>query len=165
MTGNFQFSIADKCSTYHFDIHEVRTLLQTTFANVQYMYCLEYLKISWQLSILFGKWIIWNDKKQKTIFKKVHGFVYKLNIQIIHKPSSVKTLNMKSSKFKLMSVYIVAPRTERAPPSEGVLARSPSIFTSIFTCGLAKRQRKIHSNYLLNSQLETFLLIPLWFYS
>lgn len=58
---------------------------------------------------------------------------------------------------------MVAPRTEREPPSEGVLARSPSIFTSIFTCGLEKRQRQIHSNYLLNSQLETFLFIPMWF--
>lgn len=82
---------------------------------------------------------------QKKIWKTT-AFKVSTN-QALQKPSTWR----KSSKFKSESFYMVAARTEWAPPSEGVMARSPSIFTSIFTCGTCglKSIRKTSKPWLL----------------
>lgn len=118
-------------------------------------YCLEHTKFPDDFlkikSMLTGKWIIWSDLNHfwvKKIIWKTTVFKVSTN-QALQKPSTWR----KSSKFKSESFYMVAARTEWAPPSEGVMARSPSIFTSIFTCGTCglKSMRKNSKPWLIRN--------------
>lgn len=127
-------------------------------AKISYFFCkvlLRTYKISW-----------WFFKDQKHVNRKMDNLkwfkpllskkkiwkttVFKVSTnQALQKPSTWR----KSSKFKSESFYMVAARTEWAPPSEGVMARSPSIFTSIFTCGTCglKSMRKNSKPWLIRN--------------